>query len=199
MHHCGSHSKNFCEIFYLALLWKTVEKIQFCLNRTNIWGTLHEDLSKFYCCRQQKDAIKIYSNVSCNNAVGTHFCLVTMVKQTRQNLHLLQCLYLRQKTRSKISSCYIQDYLKHVLISMVLNQFFNATEYPMARCHLAGTTRHPTEPCNQHNALHLPSPPWERSKCLPANINFPGPLWQTRALQRSFGVVCLLQGLWTLG
>ena len=91
----------------------------------------------------------------CNNVIGTHSYLATMFRQRRRNVRLLQCYIIvwTTKTGSKIGSCYIQDYLKHVSISMVLNQFFTATEYPMARCHLAGTTRHPTEPCNQHNAL----------------------------------------------
>ena len=39
-----------------------------------------------------------------NNVIGTHCCLATMVGQTRQNVHLLQCLYcliLRQKQSLK--------------------------------------------------------------------------------------------------
>lgn len=43
-----SYWKDFCGIWYWGLLWTFLQKLQIWLK---ISGTLHEDLSTFYCCQ----------------------------------------------------------------------------------------------------------------------------------------------------
>jgi hypothetical protein len=54
MYQRGSHWTGYREIWYWALLSKSVDKTENWLQSDNNIGTVHEDLSTLYCCRRHK-------------------------------------------------------------------------------------------------------------------------------------------------
>jgi hypothetical protein len=85
----GPHSTDIREIWYRGLVWKWVEKTQIWL----IPDTLHEYLSRCFCCRRNKLAVQA---LLCNYIVGiswirkTHCCVsvATTVMRTRHSVML---------------------------------------------------------------------------------------------------------------
>jgi len=69
----GSYRTDFCEIWYLSIFRKSVEKNQFCSNLTRKTGTFHVDLCTFtspwslHTMRNVSDRIvkKVKTHVSC--------------------------------------------------------------------------------------------------------------------------------------
>lgn len=59
LHQCGSHSMDFHENLILETLMKICASIQIRLKSCKISGTLHDDLSRFYCCRRHEITIEM--------------------------------------------------------------------------------------------------------------------------------------------
>jgi hypothetical protein len=72
----------------------------FSYNRTKIWGTLHYDLSRFYCCRRHKFVIKhsvffILLTVTCSTTVHAEWFVAFLFQQwLRERATMLRYKYI---------------------------------------------------------------------------------------------------------
>jgi hypothetical protein len=96
-----SHWTDLREIWYLGLLWKSVEEVPNLVKiGRECWDNLHGDVSTFYCCRSHKfggekkkhicaafsAAFKVFTLLAQQHTERTVVSITIMVTRTRHNV-----------------------------------------------------------------------------------------------------------------